>query len=228
MSIRTYLSFEKVTRLLHQNVNKVLDVKQFAFESMQIVECRDGVGKTQKLGPGWLCVTAVHSGEGSSQTPPQGFMSVDVTVDNDLKVSMFVRGSLATNKTICSVVCSTTGPNGDSLCTLLTVMSDNSNVVQITKVENSCSPSGTASGLSGGGSVAGTSGGSGGSGGSSGRHESSHEEKRRERQHHDESRKRPSPCGVETHNGPSQNKDPRNAAKPKERRRPEDECEYIC
>lgn len=212
-SCRTYFSFGKVNRLLHQNINRTLDVKQFAFETVQVMECRDGVGTTEKLGSGWLFINmqngdAAGSGPGPNQ---QGFMSVDISVGNDLKSSMFVRGNIASNKTVCSVVSSHVSDNGSVSSTLLTVVTDNSSTLHITKVDNNCCRT---------------------SDGSS-------DDRRRDRSYDDDRKKRASTpsaslgqlsCsvpGYDPTNSAIHPRDPRIAGKPRDRRKGDDDCEYT-
>lgn len=205
-SNRTYFNFIKPVRMLHQNVNKALDVRQFSFDKLSIVECQDGIGRSENHGSGWVCFTTAQNTDGSSA--PQGFMSMDVTVEGELKHSLFVRGCIANNKNVSSAVSSQASGEGSLL---LTVIADSTSL-QVTKVAVSGrSHDGASSSISMQTTVPG-------------------DDPRK--------RKTPSSCSPittqmsEPLNGPCQirenrdPRDPRNGAK-KERRRPDDECKYI-
>ncbi|APT40018.1 Rh144/Rh145 [macacine betaherpesvirus 3] len=120
-STRTYWTFRGVSRVLHQSVNTGFDVRQSSFESATLVRCLDGEGTTTTLGKGWLCCTVVQNGDSNAPKgqPQQGFMSLDVTVE-DILDNLFVRGMVVNNKNVSSVVGQ--GKSGDS--SLLTVISE--------------------------------------------------------------------------------------------------------
>ncbi|AEV80956.1 protein UL112 [Saimiriine betaherpesvirus 4] len=117
-SIRKYITFNSPNRILHQNVSQVMDVRQFIFESAKIVDCVNGEGHVSTLGKGWLCATMVQTGESSSSSKSQqGFMSIDITEDNVLRDSLFLRGGVVFNKSVSSVVGS--GEAGPALLTMI-------------------------------------------------------------------------------------------------------------
>lgn len=131
-STRTYWTFRGVSRVLHQSVNTGFDVRQSSFESATLVRCLDGEGTTTTLGKGWLCCTVVQNGDSNAPKgqPQQGFMSLDVTVEDNLD-NLFVRGMVVNNKNVSSVLGQ--GKNGDS--SLLTVISEG-DVLQVTFIRH--------------------------------------------------------------------------------------------
>lgn len=196
MSGRTYFNFIKPTRMLHQNVNRSLDVKQYAYERVSIFECQDGVGRSETHGPGWVCFTTAQNGDGSGGAP-QGFMSMDVTAEGELRHSIFIKGSIANNKNVSSVVSSNPSSYGEG-STLFTVIAE-SGSLQVTRV--------TVSGRSHDTGV------------------SICDDPRKRKPATSQSACSPAMTQAtpDPLNGPC--RDPRNGAK-KDRRRPDDECEY--
>lgn len=134
--MRRFYTFQGVNRTLYQNVNQSFSVRQFTFDDAQVLECRDGVGKTEHWGKGWICVTCVQYSETApvSAGSAQGFMSIDVMCNGDLKASMFSCGNVVVNKSVSSVVGTSQGET-DSGAVLLTLVAEGG-TLQITKVEN--------------------------------------------------------------------------------------------
>lgn len=212
-SVRKYITFQNPNRSLHQNVNKSLDVRQWNFDGARVLDCRDGVGKVDHWGKGWLCVTIVQHSDlpMSSSGSPQGVMSLDITVGEEPVENMFYHGNIVNNKSVSSVVGNSVHPNGDCSAVLVTLVSEG-NSLQITKVEH-------------------TLWGSGGHGGHGSAEDAPTDDRRRERTekgHDDDRRKR-----FEVMNGAGHSRDRSGSAasvaasggKQKERRRADEDCE---
>ncbi|AAK57159.1 t112 [Tupaiid betaherpesvirus 1] len=130
-SIRTYITFSNPNRIIHQNVSRAFDIRRFTFDSARVFECRDGTGTVEHWGPGWLCVNIVQnldgangSGGGGSHGNAPGFMSLDVTVDDELKCNYFYRGTILNSKSVSTVVGTHTQANGDATSVLLTLIAE--------------------------------------------------------------------------------------------------------
>nr|QXV67856.1 UL112.1 [Panine betaherpesvirus 2] len=245
--VRKYWNFTNPNRILHQSVNHSFDVRQFIFDTARVVDCVDGEGKVMHLTKGWLCATIVQNGEpAAGSKTQQGFMSIDITGDGDLKENLFVRGGIVSNKSVSSVV-GTGGPNESAL---LTMICENGSL-QVTYVRHyvkSHAEAGPSSGasatttaassgiclpssLSGGGSNNSGSGhgGGGGSGSSSGGLglADEHQRRARQEQRHEERRKKSSSSGGNPDPANGMLRDPRLMNRQKERRPENDGCSPL-
>lgn len=135
-SLRRYITFKNPTKTLHQSVNRVVDVRQWVFDSARVLDCYNDEGRSENWGPGWLCATIVQSPDGGSSGSPQGCMSVDISLNGDTEkvTHMFYRGNVVVNKTVSSVATAVDGANA----LLLTVVSDQTSL-QVIRVENTTS-----------------------------------------------------------------------------------------
>lgn len=223
---RVYIQFQDAVRLMHQNVNKQLDLRQHSFESMVTTTCREGSGRRDRSGPGWVSITTTQMPDG------QGSVAVDISVGSELKESMYAKGSMVANKTVVSVVTTTPQAGGD-LISVLAITESPTQPLSITRIDTvaPCRPGGDVSPMHG------------------------QEDRRRDRPdkgHEEERRKKQSPAtasNFDPANGPqhpltsvssaaacvsspSSSRDPRETREPrdprtsskKERRRLDEEC----
>lgn len=242
---RTYITFSGVVRTLHQSMSKVLEVKQYSFDSARIFDCKEGNGRTETWGKGWMCVTVVQNTE--APTAPsggmQGFMTIDITVDDSLVDSMFFKGTVVSSKTASSVAGTTIQSNGEQRSSLVTLLSDGGSL-QFTRVVHcfrghghAAHPGSSAGPVGSGGSVApGASPAAATSSSSSDQGEDRRRDRPDRQQQDDDRRKRPGSVdgsqSTTSSNGPSSStgssssrvdRDPRISAKQKERRRQADD-----
>lgn len=134
ISMRRYITFRNPVRILHQNVSRQLDVRQWVYDEAQVLDCRNGSGRSETWPGGWVCVTVVQSGDGvPGSGPVHGCMSLDIFSGNEKVDSTFYTGNIVSSKTVSSVV---TNPSADgSGGTLLTLVAD-SGTLQLTRVEH--------------------------------------------------------------------------------------------
>lgn len=134
VSVRRYITFHNPVRILHQNVSRHLDVRQWIFDEARVLDCRNGNGRSEVWPGGWVCVTVVQSGDGvPGSGPVQGCMSLDIFSGNEKVDSTFYAGNIVSSKTVSSVVTNPTAEGGGG--TLLTLVADGGNL-HLTKVEH--------------------------------------------------------------------------------------------
>lgn len=134
ISVRRYITFRNPVRILHQNVSRSLDVRQWIYDEAQVLDCRNGNGRSETWAGGWVCVTVVQSGDGvPGSGPVHGCMSLDIFSGNEKVDSTFYTGNIVSSKTVSSVVTNPTADGGGG--TLLTLVAD-SGTLQLTKVEH--------------------------------------------------------------------------------------------
>lgn len=138
VSTRRYITFRNPVRILHQNVGRTLDVRQWIFDDAQVLDCRNGNGRSETWPGGWVCVTVIQSGDGAPGSGPiQGSMALDIVSGNEKIDSTFYTGNIISSKTVSSVVTSPGAEGGAG--TLLTLVAD-SGTLQLTKVEHVIGP----------------------------------------------------------------------------------------
>lgn len=219
---RKYIEFHNVARLLHQNVSKSMEVKQFYFEHATVLEYTNTSSRSDRWGSGWVCMTIVQDMDLHAQRPSpgqSGFMCVDVAVDNEPKENMFTKGTVAAEKALISAAGTHTHDGDVYVSTLMSIVFD-PHRIKITRVDHTSrshprfrSPqtqhqhppelqpcASTSSGDE--------------------RRPEERKSSSKEKSYDDERRRKDCP------NGMFVPKDPRVASKPKERRRPDDESRY--
>lgn len=138
VSTRRYITFRNPVRILHQNVGRTLDVRQWIFDEAQVLDCRNGNGRSEIWPGGWVCVTVILSGDAVPGSGPiQGSMALDIVSGNEKVDSTFYSGNIISSKTVSSVVTSPGAEGG--IGTLLTLVAD-SGTLQLTKVEHVIGP----------------------------------------------------------------------------------------